>query len=278
MKLKKIMAIALASLTAVMCFASCTAEKEVKTDDDVKKVEDNVNANDKEQKDDDNGEKGTLVMATNAYFKPYEYFDGDKIVGIDVEIANAIAQKLSMNLEIKDMEFATILTEVDTGKADFGMAGMTITEERLESVDFSSSYANGVQSVIVAEGSSITKVEDLFADGAEYKAGVQLGTTGDLYACEDLGEDRVIQYTTANEATLALQSGNVDCVIIDNQPAKALVAENAGLKLLDTAYADEDYAICVKKGNRELLDAINGAIDELTADGTIDEIVAKYIK
>ncbi len=158
------------------------------------------------------------------------------------------------------------------------MAGMTVTEERKESVDFSSSYANGVQSIIVKEDSPITSVDDLYADGASYKVGVQLGTTGDIYSTDDFGEDNVIQYSKGNEAVLALVGGSVDCVIIDDEPAKALVAENEGLKILDTSYADEDYAICVAKGNGDLLAAINAAIDELTLDGTIDAIVAKYIK
>ena len=181
-------------------------------------------------------------------------------------------------LVIEDMEFSTIITAVQEGSVDFGMAGMTVTEERKESVDFSSSYANGVQSIIVKEDSPITSVDDLYADGASYKVGVQLGTTGDIYSTDDFGEDNVIQYSKGNEAVLALVGGSVDCVIIDDEPAKALVAENEGLKILDTSYADEDYAICVAKGNGDLLAAINAAIDELTLDGTIDAIVAKYIK
>ena len=221
---------------------------------------------------------GVLKMGTNAYFQPYEYYDGDKIVGIDAEIAAAIAEKLGMELVIEDMEFSSIITAVDTGAVDFGMAGMTVTEERLQSVDFSSSYANGVQSIIVKEDSAIASVDDLYGEGVTYKVGVQLGTTGDIYSSDDFGTERVVQFTTANEAVLSLIAGNLDCVIIDNEPAKALVAENAGLKILDTSYADEDYAICVKKGNTELLDKINVAIDELTADGTIDAIIEKYIK
>ena len=176
------------------------------------------------------------------------------------------------------MEFDSIITAVQEGSVDFGMAGMTVREDRLEKVDFTTSYANGKQVVIVKENSAITTVDDLFADDATWKAGVQLGTTGDIYATGDLGEDRVTQYNNANNAVLALIEGDVDCVIIDNEPAKALVAANAGLKILETTYADEDYAICVKKGNSELLNKINTAIDELVADGTIDTIIAKYIK
>ena len=216
-------------------------------------------------------------MATNAYFKPYEYYEGDKIIGIDAEIAEKIAEKLGMTLEIVDMDFNSILTAVNEGSVDFGMAGMTVTEKRLEEVDFSVSYANGVQSVIVKEGSPITSVDDLYAEGASYKIGTQLGTTGDTYSTDDFGADNVVGFNNGNEAVLALLGDSVDCVIIDNEPAKAFVAANEGLKILDTSYADEDYAICVKKGNSELLDKLNAAIVELTDDGTIEGIVNKYI-
>lgn len=222
--------------------------------------------------------KAILKMATNAYFQPYEYYEGDKIIGIDAEIAAAIADKLGMELKIEDMEFDSIITAVQEGSVDFGMAGMTVSEDRLKEVDFSTSYANGKQVVIVKEGSAITTVDDLFAEGATWKAGVQLGTTGDIYATGDLGEDRVTQYNNANNAVLALIAGDIDCVVIDNEPAKALVNANEGLKILETTYADEDYAICVKKGNTELLNKINAAIDDLVEDGTIDTIIAKYIK
>ena len=223
-------------------------------------------------------EKPVLKMATNAYFKPYEYYEGDKIIGIDAEIAAAIAEYLGMELVIEDMEFDTIITAVKQGSVDFGMAGMTVTDERLLEINFTNSYATGVQSIIVKEGSPITSVDDLYAEGASYKVGVQLGTTGDIYATDDFGADNVVQYNNGNNAVLALIGGSVDCVIIDNEPAKALVAANAGLKILDTSYADEDYAICVKKENTELLEKLNGAIVALTANGKIDEIVAKYIK
>ena len=219
-----------------------------------------------------------IKMATNAYFQPYEFYQDGKIVGIDAEIAAAIAEKLGMTLEIVDMEFDSIITAVNEGSVDFGMAGMTVTEDRLLEVDFSISYANGVQTIIVKEDSPITSVDDLFAEGASYKVGVQLGTTGDIYATGDFGSENVTTYSNGNEAVLALLGGSVDCVIIDNEPAKALVAANEGLKTLETAYANEDYAICVKKGNSELLAKIDQAIKELTADGTIDTIVAKYIK
>jgi polar amino acid transport system substrate-binding protein len=287
--MKKILAIMLAVLM-VFAVCSCGKKEETQTNDDVNETV--VDNNDAQPADDgedaqpaDDGddagetdeESGTLVMATNAFFKPYEYYEGEEIVGIDAEIAAEIAKKLGKELVIEDMEFSSIITAVQEGSVDFGMAGMTVTDERKESVNFSSSYANGVQSIIVKEDSPITTVDDLFGD-AVYKIGVQLGTTGDIYSTDDFGAENVIQYSKGNEAVLALVGGSIDCVIIDNEPAKALVAENEGLKILETSYADEDYAICVAKENTELLDQINVAIDELTAEGVIDAIVAKYIK
>ena len=222
-------------------------------------------------------EEGKLIMATNAFFPPYEYYEGEKIVGIDAEIAEAIAKKLGLELVINNMEFNSIITAVTTGAADMGLAGMTVTEDRLKEVDFSISYASGVQAIIVKEGSAITTVDDLYAEGAAYKVGVQLGTTGDIYASDDFGADRVTQYNNGNEAILALQKGDVDCVIIDNEPAKSFVAANEGLKVLDTAYAEEDYAACFAQSNDALCAAVNAAIEELITDGTIDAIIEKYI-
>ena len=267
--MKRFLALVLALLCLALCFAGCTAAKDDKANDESTEAT--------EANDEGNKPKPVLKMATNAYFQPYEFYKDGKIVGIDAEIAAAIAEYLGYELVIEDMEFDTIITAVKAGSVDFGMAGMTITEDRLLEVDFSNSYATGVQSVIVKVDSPITKVDDLFADGATYKAGVQQGTTGDIYATGDLGESRVTPYNNANNAVLALIGGDVDCVIIDNEPAKALVAANSGLKILDTSYADEDYAICIKKGNTELLNKINEAIVALTKDGTIDAIVAKYI-
>ena len=221
---------------------------------------------------------GKLTMGTNAYFAPYEYYDGEKIVGIDAEIAEAIAKKLGLTLEIKDMQFDSIITAVEAGDVDVGIAGMTVTDERKEQVDFSISYANGVQSIIVKEDSAIKIADYLFADGANYKVGVQLGTTGDIYCEDDLGKERVTEYANGNEAVVALLGGDIDCVVIDNEPAKSFVANNQGLKILETAYADEDYAIAIKKGNTQLRDAIDDAIKALTSDGTIDAILKKYIK
>ena len=225
--------------------------------------------------------EGVLVMATNAEFPPYEYVEGGEYAGIDVEIAGKIAEKLGLTLEIKDVEFGSIIGGVQSGKFDIGMAGMTVTEERLKSENFSTTYATGVQVVIVAEGSAITSLDDLKGDGS-MKFGVQQDTTGDIYASfsvEDggYGEDNVVRYKTGADAVQALKTGKVDAVIIDNEPAKAFVAANEGLKILDTEWAVEDYAIAIAKGNTELLTAVNNALAELEADGTIDAIIAKYI-
>ncbi len=219
--------------------------------------------------------EGKLTMGTNAQFPPYEYYEDGKIVGIDAEIAAAIAEKLDLELVIEDMEFNSIITAVVSGGVDMGLAGMTVTEERLESVNFSTSYATGIQSVIVIEGNGVETLDDL----AGKKIGVQLSTTGDIYASGDYGEDNVIKYNKGADAVLALIGGDVQAVIIDNEPAKSYLAANpdAGLKILDTEYAVEEYAAAINKENTELLEAVNKAIEEMILDGTIDAIVAKYI-
>ena len=260
MKFTKIFALVLAVVMCLGVFAACGA-KPVDTPAD-------------ETADASADDAKVLKMGTNAAFPPYEYKEGDNFIGIDVEIAAAIAEKLGYTLEIVDMEFDSIITAVNQGEVDFGMAGMTVTDERLLEVNFSSSYATGVQSVIVAEGSDIATIDDL----AGKKIGVQLGTTGDIYATDDYGSEFVTQYGKGADAVIALKGGDVDAVIIDNEPAKAFVAENEGLTILDTDYAVEDYAIAIKKDNTDLLDDINGALEALTADGTIDAIIAKYLK
>jgi polar amino acid transport system substrate-binding protein len=233
-------------------------------------------------KDDTNtDEKTTLVMATNAAFPPYEYKEGDNFAGIDIEIAQAIADKLGMTLEIKDVEFGSIVGGVQTGKFDMGIAGMTVTDERLESVNFSTSYATGIQVVIVTEDSAIESLDDLKGDGS-MKFGVQQDTTGDIYASASVeedgyGADNVIRYKTGADAVQALKTGKVQAVIIDNEPAKAFVEGNKGLKIMDATYVEEDYAIAIAKTNTELLDKINKALAELEDEGKIAEIVEKYI-
>ena len=251
-----------------------------------------------------NRNDNVLVMATNAAFPPYEYVEGDKFAGIDVEIAEEIAKKLGMELQIEDVEFGSIIGGVAEGKYDMGMAGLTVTEERKQSVNFSDTYATGIQVIIVKNGSTIASLEDIFVFDAEgnptalknpdVKVGVQQDTTGDIYSSDaitnwgfnDVEEDgtvttdRVIRYKTGAEAVEALKTNKVDMVIIDNEPAKSFVAANVdAVHILDgdNEYAIEDYAICVAKNNTELLEKINKALNELKADGTIDAIVAKYI-
>ena len=218
-------------------------------------------------------EKGTLVMATNAEFPPYEYNEGGEVVGIDVEIAAAIAAHMGMNFEVEDIAFDSIIPSVQSGKADFGAAGMTVTEDRKQSVDFSDTYATATQVIIVKDDNAeITTPDDL--EGKTI--GVQLGTTGDIYA-SDIADATVEQYNKGFEAVQSLLQNKIDAVIIDGEPAKVFVDQNEGLKILDEAFTVEEYAICVKKGNTELLENINAAIVELKENGELQAIVDKYI-
>lgn len=217
--------------------------------------------------------EGKLTMSTNAQFPPYEMTTDDGgFEGIDVEIATAIAEKLGLELDILDMDFDSALLAVQQGKSDIVMAGVTVNEDRLLVMDFTDSYATGVQVVIVKEGSDVTM--DNMGEGL---IGTQRGTTGNLYCTEDYGEEHVVSYDDGFTAVQALMNGQVDCVVIDNAPAQEFVKNNAGLTILDTEYAVEDYAIGLNKGNTALLDAINGALAELISDGTVQSIVDKYI-
>lgn len=224
--------------------------------------------------------EGKLTMATNAAFPPYEYVEGGQIAGIDAEIAAAIADKLGLELQIDDMEFDSITEAIKGGKADIGLAGMTVTPDRQEEVDFTVSYATGVQVIIVTEDSDITSADDLLAEGANHTIGVQRNTTGDIYTTgdiEDAGLGTIDRYSKGAEAVQALTTGKVDCVVIDNEPAKAFVAEVDGLKILDTEYITEDYAAAMSKENPALYEAVNAALQELIADGTVQGIIDKYI-
>ena len=219
-------------------------------------------------------EPGKLIMSTNAAFPPYEMTtDSGEFEGIDIETAQAIADKLGLELQIDDMDFDAALLAVQQGKSDMVMAGVTVTDERQNVMDFTDSYATGIQSIIVKEDSDIASVDDL----AGKKIGTQRGTTGYLYCSDDFGDENVVAYDDGLTAVQMLNNGQVDCVVIDNAPAKEFVAANPGLKLLDTAYVEEDYAIGVGKGNTELKDAINTALEELKTDGTLQAIVDKYI-
>lgn len=252
--IKKILCVVLAVLVVGFAFAACSG-----SGDDAK----------------------TLTLATSADFPPYEFVgDDSEYAGIDIEVAQAIADKLGRELVVENMDFDSIIGAVSTGKVDMGMAGLTVTDERLESVDFSTSYAKGVQAVIVKEGSAITTVDDLYEEGATYKVGVQLSTTGDIYFSTDIADGlttcTVEQYTTGADAIAALSTGKIDAVIIDNEPAKSFVAANDGLTILDTKYTEEDYAIAFAK-NSELTAEVNAVLEELINDGTVQAIVDKYI-
>ncbi len=263
--MKKILALTIALLMLAVVFAGCGA-----SDD------------------------GKLYMATNAAFPPYEYVDDNgNFAGIDVEIAGLLAKELGLELEIVDIDFGAIVAGVQSGKYDMGMAGMTVTDERKESVNFTTSYAKGIQSVIVKADATYTSFEEFYTSFDEegnpagvvegITIGVQQDTTGDIYASDDpekwgFGADNVIRYKTGADAVEALKTGKVTAVIIDNEPAKAFVETSEGLKILDGAYADEDYAIAVNKEDTKLLEDLNAALAKLTESGEIQAIVDKYIK
>ena len=223
-------------------------------------------------------EEGKLIMSTNAEFPPYETVaDDGSFEGIDVEVAGAIAEKLGLELIVDDMDFDAALLAVQQNKSDIVMAGVTVTEDRQMVMNFSDSYATGVQVVIVKEGSDVT-MDNL----GEKMIGCQRGTTGYISASDSpenggYGEDHVTAYDTGASAVQALLNGQVDCVIIDSAPAAEFVAANAGLTILEGAWVEEFYAIGMNKDNAALLDAVNTALAELTADGTVQAIVDKYI-
>ena len=220
-------------------------------------------------------EEKTLVVATHATFPPYEFYEDGEIVGIDIEIMQAIADKIGYKMEVVDMEFGSIITAVATGKADVGAAGITKTEERLESVNFTESYATGIQSVIVKDGGAVASLEDL--KGEAIKIGVQQDTTGDIYATGEFGEDHMVRFNKGADAVQALSTGKCDAVIIDNGPAEIFVDLNEGLSLLDSPYTEEEYSYEISYDNQELYELVNNALKELQADGTVQAILDKYI-
>ncbi|MBO5496456.1 MAG: amino acid ABC transporter substrate-binding protein [Oscillospiraceae bacterium] len=220
-------------------------------------------------------EAKVLKVATNVAFPPYEFYENEQAVGIDVEIIQAICDKLGYTMELNDMEFGSIITAVASGKIDVGFGAITITEERAKSVHFTTSYSTGIQSIIVTEDSPITGVDDLNADGI--KIGVQQDTTGDIYATGDFGEDHIARFNKGADAVQALLTGKCNAVIIDNSPAETFVAQNEGLKILPTVYAEEAYGFELSYDNEALYNEVNGALEELMADGTVQAIIDKYI-
>ncbi len=271
---KKILTIALVGLMAAS-LAACGKASETQTSN---AASESASDGKTESKSDGTAqiktvEAGKLTLATNAEFPPYEYHDGDKIVGIDMDIADAIAKKLGLEVQIEDIAFDSVILEVTSGKADIGLAGISATDERKQSVDFSDTYTTSKQLIIVKDDSPIKGSKDL--EGKT--VGVQTGTTGDILA-SDIKDVKPERYDKGMDAVQALSQGKVDAVIIDSEVAKKFVEETSGLKVLDEAFADENYAIAIKKGNKELLDSVNKALSELKSDGTIDSIIAKYIK
>lgn len=242
-------------LLALLCLCACSSANEA---DDTSSDEVKV-----------------LTMATEATFEPYEYYDGENMVGIDVEIAGKIAEKLGYELEVIDTDFDSLISGVQGHKYDFAMAGMTVNEERLEKINFTNSYATGIQVVIVNQDSEIKSIDDLYE--SSYIIGVQSGTTGEIYSLDDFSEENVKSFKKTTDAATALVNKQIDCIILDNEPAKAIVEKNEGLMILDTEYSVEDYAIAIAKDNDELLNSFNQALEELTSDGTIQTIIDKYI-
>lgn len=217
--------------------------------------------------------KDTLTVATNATFPPYEFIKDGKIVGIDIEIANKLARKLNLKLNVVDMEFNTIISSIESGKADIGMAGMTVTEERLKSINFSMPYAKSTQIVLINSNSKFVKIEELKGK----KIGTQLGTTGDIYTKDDFGEKNVQSFDKISDAILAMKNGKIDAIMIDQQTGENYLSNDSALKKIEAPYVEEEYAIAIRKNNKELLNKINIAIREMQNDGTIKEIVNKYI-
>ncbi|MCR5301731.1 MAG: basic amino acid ABC transporter substrate-binding protein [Lachnospiraceae bacterium] len=214
-----------------------------------------------------------LVMATNAAFPPYEMVEGNKIIGIDAEIAQLIADDIGRELVIEDMAFDSVIAAVQTGKADIAMAGLTITEDRKQNIDFSDPYTEAAQVIVVKTGSEVASPDDL-----EGKIiGVQIGTTGDIYAA-DIANATIERYSKYFEAINALEQGKIDAVIVDREPAKVFADVNEDLSIIDEEFTVEEYAIGVGKENKELLDQINASLKKLKDSGKVDEIINKYIK
>lgn len=218
------------------------------------------------------GNKDTLVMVTEAGFAPYEYYENGEIVGVDVDIAREIAKKLGKELEIKDVAFDSIVNEVKTGKADFGAAGISYNEERAEEVDFTINYATSKQIIVVRENSNISKKEDL----ENLTIAVQLGSVGDSYVTQNYENAKIIRQKKYLAAIEDLKTGKADCVVMDELPAKAILKENTNLKILDTELFTDSYGMIVKKGNKELLDAINEVLQQLLDEGKIEEYIINH--
>ncbi|MBU3804346.1 MAG: basic amino acid ABC transporter substrate-binding protein [Candidatus Cellulosilyticum pullistercoris] len=268
-KMLKVVSLVSASILSMGILAGCGSSSKKVSTDAVNNSSEVLTDKGSNQAQSDN----VIVMGTNAEFEPFEYRDGLEITGFDVEIAKKIAEKLGKELVIEDMAFDTLIMALNSDKVDFIAAGMTATDERKTQVDFSDSYFKSQQMIIVkADDTTITTADDL----AGKKVGVQLGTTGDLFVSttEEIAE--VAQFQAGTQAVMDLKNGKIDAVVIDAEPAKKMTEGQSDLKLLDAPFIEEEYAIAVKKGNDEILAAINETLAAIKADGTYDEIYAKY--
>lgn len=217
-------------------------------------------------------DENQLVMVTEAGFAPYEYYENGEVVGVDVDIAREIAKYLGKTLVVKDIAFDSIINEVKTGKADFGAAGISYSEDRAKNVDFSINYAVSKQVVIVNNNSSITNVNEI----SNKKIAVQLGSIADTFVTEKYKSANVVRQKKYLAAIEDLKTGKVDCVVMDELPAKEIVSKNEGIKILDGSLTNDSYGMVVKKGNKELLDAINMVLQNLKDEGKIDEFIIKH--
>lgn len=213
-----------------------------------------------------------LIMVTEAGFAPYEYYENGEVVGVDVDIAREIAKYLGKTLVVKDIAFDSIINEVKTGKADFGAAGISYSEDRAKNVDFSINYAVSKQVVIVNNNSSITNVNGI----SNKKIAVQLGSIADTFVTDNIKNANVVRQKKYLAAIEDLKTGKVDCVVMDELPAKEIVSKNEGIKILDGSLTNDSYGMIVKKGNKELLDAINMVLQNLKDEGKIDEFIIKH--
>lgn len=217
-------------------------------------------------------DENQLVMVTEAGFAPYEYYENGEVVGVDVDIAREIAKYLGKTLVVKDIAFDSIINEVKTGKADFGAAGISYSEDRAKNVDFSINYAVSKQVVIVNNNSSITNVNGI----SNKKIAVQLGSIADTFVTDNIKNANVVRQKKYLAAIEDLKTGKVDCVVMDELPAKEIVSKNEGIKILDGSLTNDSYGMVVKKGNKELLDAINMVLQNLKDEGKIDEFIIKH--
>lgn len=273
MKATKILALILALALAVCAFAACGD----KTDDE------NLNANDQNEQGELNStpeESGTIIMGTQIGFPPFEVFDDNaEPAGFDIDLSNMIADAAGKELQIENMDFGGLIAALQSGKIDFAAAGMSVNEQRKQSVDFSKPYYSSRQVIVVPADSAIAAKEDLLGK----VVAVQEGTTGDDMVREfketENGEpkDNTVSFKLNADVAMEVLNGRADAFVLDEEPSKAIVAQNEGkLKILDVEFGTEEYAIAVKKGNTELLDIINGVIDQMMSDGTYDAMIAEY--